>query len=865
MKNCHAMKASDLIMMIALILLPSKLLSQEVSIVNSRVNSFGCMEVEVNSDTLHYYLLHCKPDLTKNEEWIVRMNTGENGTTSLSGNLKALPLDHYRVTQHAMDQPLDSDKDGINDIEEYDKLGRLGPFNPEKEISINDGVVCIPDRETFERLSYKGEEVAIDVHLKDLEYVKFYILDARSDNPGIYFMNTVTHRAHGSFARAIGISSGGGPGGGGGGKVAGSMRGEIVYHPLVLAPNGRFGVYRFEFEPNDAYSFPNIQMAYELLASNMPFLKNNWMYYPMPNAALPRYYREKHLYDDSRVAILLEEDIYAEIDYLALNIAGGYGLLKEMDLDDRPNSRDIVIYEALPNEISRVGGIITTVPQTPLSHVNLRAIQDNVPNAFIEDVLVAEEIADLIGKYVYFNVDVQGYQIREASMEEVENHYKDIRPAEMQYPVRDLSIKEITPLDDIDFEHSSSFGVKAANLAAMRNYGLPFGTIPNGFAVPFYFYDEFMRYNGFYSTIADMLSDPGFLNDYNLQEEILDELRDRIKDGDMPSWMMDELDEMHRSFPEGTSVRCRSSTNNEDLPGFSGAGLYDSKTQHPDEGHISKSIKQVYASMWNFRAFDERQFYRFDHFTAAMGVLCHPNFSDEMANGVGVSTDPIYMTENTYYLNTQLGEDLVTNPDALSIPEEILLDAVAGTYPGYTIIRPSNLLPSGDQILSSDHLNDMRTFLGIIHNGFKTLYDADSQDDFAIEIEYKITSENVLAVKQARPWVIHYTSDLTSVPDILRLADFVLGQNFPNPFLSSTSIEFSLGESASVLLSIYNNSGKKIMTLINDSLTPGSYSVEWNGMDSTGRSIKNGTYHYQLIVKGRFGTTSETKSLLRLK
>ena len=85
------------------------------------------------------------------------------------------------------------------------------------------------------------------------------------------------------------------------------------------------------------------------------------------------------------------------------------------------------------------------------------------------------------------------------------------------------------------------------------------------------------------------------------------------------------LADVQTRFPKGASIRCRSSTNNEDLPGFSGAGLYDSFTHRPDEGHLGKSIRQVFASMWNFRAFEEREFYRVDHLQAAMGVVLHEN------------------------------------------------------------------------------------------------------------------------------------------------------------------------------------------------------------------------------------------------
>ena len=209
---------------------------------------------------------------------------------------------------------------------------------------------------------------------------------------------------------------------------------------------------------------------------------------------------------------------------------------------------------------------------------------------------------------------------------------------------------------------------------------------------------------------------------------------------------------MHATYPEGQSLRYRSSTNNEDLPGFSGAGLYDSKTQDPEETEedgIDKSIKGVWASLWNFRAFTEREFHRIDHLAAAMGVLVHPNYSDELANGVALSFDPFSGREGSYYVNTQLGEDLVTNPEAHSVPEEMLLHP-DGTY---TVAARSNQVPTGQLLMSDAQLVQLRRHLEAIHDRFEELYGIGSGEEFAMEIEFKITSDNILSIKQARPWV----------------------------------------------------------------------------------------------------------------
>ena len=614
-----------------------------------------------------------------------------------------------------------------------------GPRLDPEQVEFKDGAATIPDRETFEKLSYQGTEVRIDTQLIGIEFVKFQIENTHTQNPQLYFMNTETHRSHGSFMGAAGL-----------GRGQGQMRGVLSYRPLSTAPNGEPGVYTFEFNPNDAFPFEEIKLAHDLLVAQMPILKNRLGYCPLWGA-IGIYNREKALYDAAEFPVYFEDDLYANIGYLPLNQAASYGQLRVLEMDERPSPRDIVICKTLPNEMPRVAGVITGVRQTPLSHVNLRAIQDKVPNAFIAEAWEHTSIAPLIGKYVYYQVDADGFEIREATRKEVETHFADLRPPKTQKPERDLSVTKILPLDAIGFTDAPRFGVKTANIATLRTFGFPEETVPNGFGVPFYFYDAFMKHNDFYAAAKILLKDSEFQNNYDAREAGLKKFREHIKAGEMPAWMLDALSELQSAFPEGTPLRCRSSTNNEDLPGFSGAGLYDSYTHHSDEGHLSKSIKQVFASLWNFRAFEAREFYRIDHFTTAMGVLVHPNFANELANGVAVTDDVVYQTIGNYYLNTQVGEDLVTNPEAQSVPEEILMDWWDSN--NYRVVTTSNRTTDGGRILSDAYLRELNGYLGIIHNKFSQLYGPVGRTrDFAMEIEFKITSDSKLSIKQARPW-----------------------------------------------------------------------------------------------------------------
>ena len=55
--------------------------------------------------------------------------------------------------------------------------------------------------------------------------------------------------------------------------------------------------------------------------------------------------------------------------------------------------------------------------------------------------------------------------------------------------------------------------------------------------------------------------------------------------------------------------------------------------------------------------------------------------------------------------------------------------------------------------MSDAQLTQLREHLTVIHDHFEGLYNPADGEPFAMEIEFKITSENILAIKQARPWV----------------------------------------------------------------------------------------------------------------
>ncbi len=87
-------------------------------------------------------------------------------------------------------------------------------------------------------------------------------------------------------------------------------------------------------------------------------------------------------------------------------------------------------------------------------------------------------------------------------------------------------------------------------------------------------------------------------------------------------------------------------------------------------------------------------------------------------------------------------------------------------------------------------------------------------------------------------------------------AEYALKQNYPNPFNPTTKIEFSIPKPGNVTLQVYNMLGEKVTTLVNEHLTSGSYSADFNS-----QNLSSGTYIYKLTTNN----FSESKKMIVLK
>lgn len=624
------------------------------------------------------------------------------------------------------------------------------------------GALQVHSRAEFEALTRRDNRPGIF----GAREMKFVMTGVDTANPTIYFANTTKHPMHYYFAtEGLGLKTTvpefnwdtynltGQP-------VHGRkfLAGSIVAHDQTPGPSGQKGTYALEFWPEDQVRAKHIGMGFNAVERNMPFAKGNIQYHPGADIQEKLFKTDAAELKRLGVRSISTEGLFKNVKYLALNPGEGYGTLRIFgDTSQPPSVRDVLIMQSIPNDLTHVAGIITEIPQTPLQHINLKAQQNKTPNAYIPKVSSDPKVKALIGKLVHYKVGPDGFVIEPATQAQVDQWQDTMRPKKVTQLSRDLSVTKIAKFSDISHADVKAYGAKAANLAEMLKF-MPKGSTPDGWSIPFAVYDDFMKQTGLYGEIKTMMADPSFKADPAAREKALANLQKRIKKMPMPESIKAQLTALQKQFPKGQPMRFRSSTNGEDLVGFNGAGLYDSYTHRLDEGHIEKTVKQVWASVWNYRAFEEREWHRIDHFTADMAIAVHPNSEGEKANGVAVLKNIFDPNFTGFYVNVQKGESLVTNPDPKVLPDEMVIAKLADSTRQSTQFIKRSTLNKGKPVLTDKQQATLVRYMELIRDHFKKVYQAENDPQFAMEIEFKVSKNGEVLVKQARPWVDGATS-----------------------------------------------------------------------------------------------------------
>lgn len=620
-----------------------------------------------------------------------------------------------------------------------------------------DGLQVLSTMADFELLSKQNNRPGA----RGIKEVKFLIVGINTTAPKLYFVNANKHQYHFDFySAALGNH-----------RIDNdefslqtyfrddrkNLAGTLVFHEGKASVDSTVPTLAMEFWPTDPVNAVTIGKAFKAIEAAAPAFADKLRYHPAGTTQEALFKRDQATLDALNVRTVSTDALFANQTFTTMNPGVGFGQLRVIDptvSGQRPASmRDVVIFKSIPNDLSHTGGVITEAPQTNLSHVNLKAIQNRTPNAYVKNASTDPKIQALLGKMVRYEVTDQGFDIREATAEEAETYLESQRPSEVTKLTRTLTVRTIKPLSSLQNKDQRAFGAKSANLGELQRI-LSDGMVPKGFGVPFWFYDRFMRETGLYAEAQTMMNDPEFKSDVAKREEMLSAFRRKIRRADVPVAMAATLADMQAKFPVGSAIRCRSSTNNEDLEGFNGAGLYDSYTHRPDEGHIAETVKQVWSSLWNFRAFEEREFYRIDHMSAAMAVAVHPNTDEENVNGVAVTKNIYDPNWKGFYVNAQAGESLVTNPDPGATPDEILISAIGprGEYETQYLQR-SSLVDANSHLMTPSQLAQLTLAMEKIQTHFAMVYRKRDDKNFAMDIEFKFTKDGALQVKQARPWV----------------------------------------------------------------------------------------------------------------
>ena len=452
--------------------------------------------------------------------------------------------------------------------------------------------------------------------------------------------------------------------------------------------------------------------------------------------------------------------IYREADFQAFNKGTAVGTLRVVPRGTPYESlvfdrHDVVILQEAYPDITPVAGIVSTVFSTPLAHVNLRATAWGIPNAGY--VHAYRDYGRLDGQVVFLEVTDRGHTLRAATADEVRAFRETVdRVRNVPIPDADLASGRLAMLTRIRASDVVRFGTKTANLGEIVTAGLAGVSVPAGFGIPFRYYAEHMRRHQLDRKVAALLADGRFKSDAAWRKAELEKLQAAIRAAPIDPTLLDALYKRVKLKLGGAGVFVRSSTNAEDLDGFNGAGLYDTVPNVRGKKALGEAVKHVWASVWNFRAVEERALFGIDHRKVYAGVLVQIGVAATAA-GVLV-TDNLFNEEeqNSFTINAKWGLGIRV-VEGTKIPEQIVFDT---SNNGTKIISRSSdatmlvfddkggvrevPVPPGSVILSEDRAQRLAEAV----KAFIPLF----PQNRPLDVEWVLEGETIWIV-QARPYV----------------------------------------------------------------------------------------------------------------
>ncbi len=542
------------------------------------------------------------------------------------------------------------------------------PTKPRPKITASKDVSLrsIPSRAAFDSLArvyQQGTPYA-------LPHVMF-VIDRLAKNK-IYFINSQRYRFHKDFLLATYLVP----------------RGADIFQPIYIDKGRRFMVGTI------AWQEPVQKFTWELWEGDMATSELIKLADDTINAAFythvsfkPNSERQDTASADLGIERVSQDELNRNQVYLALNTGSAVGRIHIIDkLDDTVEIGDneILILRELPQSLPPVRGIIVAKPSSPLSHVNILAHGWGIPNIYIKD---ADKLFRGLNTY-WMKLDARSsdYTLeRVTSSEDIPN------PPDDQVPPVNLTTTKLAPLDAMRKRDSISYGSKAANLGEMLNKRVPGVTIPDGFGIPFHWYDKFMQDNGFDDVILKLTDNNDFVHNPRIRRQKLAEFRQTIIGGKFDDALKKEILERWHTQLGGKPVFVRSSSNSEDLPNFSGAGLYSSVANVIDDESLITAVKKVWASLWNFDAYEARVRNYVSQTDVYMSALVQIGINMKKG-GVMITKDPFNArARNVVYISAVCGHNSKVVDNA-GIPEQLLYSAAANSVTVKTLSQQQNAL-----------------------------------------------------------------------------------------------------------------------------------------------------------------------------